>query len=308
MSLVSFWTGSVLDLARWGVEVGVVPDPLYLGNILFLLGVFSPVTLLARFDLGVFGAEARDASLDFLFTAFDVRLVIMAEILDLTPSFSFSLSFLLIISPDPLLVFVAFFGLPDLWQSTLLLILRFFLAGEGAVEMFLVILVLEPVSEEEDLSVSLFIDKLDRDPVIMSEFLLDLVVLLGLVMVLLFTGVLFLTELGLSRVVPADFPRCVVLSDGLPTGRFDPRPVLLMAAFERALGPVSRFGREVLPSTGFLVVFLVGGGGLVGVGVVLGATGDSSGIGVLLSCFGDVGEITMLGSLSSNVIFLTFGS
>ena len=42
MSLVSFWTGSVLDLARWGVEVGVVPDPLYLGNILFLLGVFSP--------------------------------------------------------------------------------------------------------------------------------------------------------------------------------------------------------------------------------------------------------------------------
>lgn len=114
MSLVSFWTGSVLDLARWGVEVGVVPDPLYLGNILFLLGVFSPVTLLARFDLGVFGAEAREASLNFLFTVFEVRLVIIAEILDLTPSFSFSLSFFLIISPDPLLVFVAFFGLPDL--------------------------------------------------------------------------------------------------------------------------------------------------------------------------------------------------
>lgn len=80
------------------------------------------------------------------------------------------------------------------------------LAGEleGAVEIFLVILVL-PVSDEVDLSVSLRIDKFDKDPVMTSEFRLlrD-----GLEIVLwLLTGVLLFTELGLSLFVVADLPR-----------------------------------------------------------------------------------------------------
>merc|ERR1719232_253632 len=141
----------------------------------------------------------------------------------------------------------------------------------------------------------------------MSEFLLDLDGLGTVLLLPLLTGVRLLTELGRSRVV-ADFPLWVVLSDGLPKGRFAPRPVLLMAAFDRALGPFASFlGSDVLPSTGFFVVFLVCAGGLTGgVGVVLGAE-FSSGTGVMLSGFGSVGEITILGSFSTFVISVTLG-
>lgn len=76
---------------------------------LFLFGVFSPVALFARFDLGVFGVEPRVPSVVFLLLAgLVVRLVMRADIFDLTPSLSFS--FFLMSSPEPLLAVVDFLG------------------------------------------------------------------------------------------------------------------------------------------------------------------------------------------------------
>lgn len=72
-------------------------------------------------------------------------------------------------------------------------------------------------------------------------------------------GVLVFTELGRSRVVPADFPLDGVPSEARHWGRLAPNPVLLMAAFDRALGPFTSFlGSDVFPSRGcFFEVFLV---------------------------------------------------
>lgn len=103
----------------------------------------------------------------------------------------------------------------------------------------------------------------------------------------------------------------MLLSEGLPRGRLAPRPVLFIAALERALGPfASRLGKDVLALNDFFVVFSgCVEGGLVGVGVFLEAVEFSSGTGVLLSGLGgSVGDITILGSFSSLVMSVMFGS
>lgn len=74
-------------------------------------------------------------------------------------------------SAEPLLMFEVFLGVR--WQSTLLLTFMLRLAGEGAVDMFLVMRGRVPVSEDVDLSVSLLMERFERDPVMMSEFRLD---------------------------------------------------------------------------------------------------------------------------------------
>jgi len=233
---------------------------------------------------GVVGAaeELIDTSLAFLDT--DFGLLMMEDILDFTPSFSF----VLIMSEEELLLLLFTF-LGGLWQSTLAAILGFLLAGDGAVDILraeALFLGAESVDLTE-MSASLRMDKLDKDPAI-SEFLLLRKGAAGSAALLL-CGVRVFTELGRSRVA-ADLARCVVALVGLPSGRLAPSPVLLIAALERAVGVRSFWGVLGTEERSCRVCFL--GVGLVGVFSLVGVTE-----GLAASCSSGTGVLAELSAL-----------